>query len=283
MLMLLIIMIVVIAAELAYFMRRRKEKMKLKRSPKGEMLSEKAHNLILTNDSISSTLANQGIDTSNANGLLKEAKSYEARGDYSSAIERAEAAKLALLRAKREQEPASGTTAPADQPNPEVEAMDQEPAEPNFTEEEILDVSKLPKNYMQAKFMLNSAKDLIEKEGITSGGAYDYFQKAKEYFDSEDYSKALSFAIKAERILDSETVGLIGEDEPEEDESEEGEEEVIEVMVCPECDAEVSVEDAFCRSCGQKLEFDTSCPGCEAELEQDDQFCRKCGQKIEQA
>jgi ribosomal protein L40E len=281
MLMLLIIMIVVIAAELAYFMRRRKEKMKLKRSPKGEMLSEKAHNLILTNESISSTLAGQGIDTRNADDLLKEAKTFEARGDYSSAIERAEAAKLALLRAKREQTPVSRPTMQAAQPDSETDAINDEPQDTDFAEEEIVDISKLPKNYMQAKFLLSSAKDLIEKDGITSGDAYDYFQKAKERFDSEDYSKALSFAIKAERMLDSETVDLIGEDEPEDDASEEGDEEVVEVMVCPECDAEVSAEDAFCRSCGQKLEFDTSCPGCEADIEQDDKFCRKCGHQIE--
>ncbi len=281
MLMLLIIMAVVIAAELVYFIRRRKEKMKLKKSPKGEMLSEKAHNLILTNESISSTLANQGINTRNADDLLKEAKSFERRGDYSSAIERAEAAKLALLRAKREHAPASESTMPVAQPISDVETMNQEPTETDFTEEIDVDLSKLPKNYLQAKFMLNSAKDFIEKDGITSGEAYEYYEKAKERFDAEDYSKALSFSIKAERILDSETVGLIGEEEPEEAAPEEGEEEVIEVLVCPECDAEVSAEDAFCRSCGQKLEFDTTCPECETEIEQDDKFCRKCGQKIE--
>lgn len=279
MVMLMIIMIVVIAAELIYFLRKRREKMKFKKAPKGEMLSEKAHNLILTTESISSTLADQGINTRNADGLIREAKSFERRGDYTSAVERAEAAKLALLRAKREHAPIPETRRRAAQPISGVEMDNDEYEETEHTEEKDVDLSKLPKNYLQAKFILNSAKDLLEKEKVTSGEAYDYYQEAKKRFDAEDYSKALSLAIKAERILDSDTVDLIGEEELEDVES--PEEEVIEVIVCPECDKEVSTDDAFCRNCGQKLEFETNCPGCDAEIEHTDKFCRKCGHKIE--
>lgn len=242
--------------------------MRLKKAPKGESLSEKAHNHIATTESIMVTLTGHGVSTVQANSILSEAKRFEALGDFSSAIERAEAAKLALIRAKREHENA---TAPiAAKPVPEGEVMVQE----EVGEEEVVDLSKLPKNYMQAKFMLNSAKDLIESKNVSGGEAFDYYQKAKKHFDAEDYSKALSFAIKAERLLDSERVDLIGTEVPE------GEEETIEVMVCPGCDAEVSPDDAFCRNCGEKLEFDSTCPGCEADIEADDKFCRKCGQNL---
>jgi predicted amidophosphoribosyltransferase len=42
----------------------------------------------------------------------------------------------------------------------------------------------------------------------------------------------------------------------------------------------VNVNDAFCRGCGQKLEFLTNCPGCEADIEAHDKFCRKCGHDL---
>jgi hypothetical protein len=263
-------MMVVIIAELIYFIRRRRKRMKLRRGPKGEPLSDKAHNLIQTTESISTSLSNQGIRTAEANSLLAEARRFENMGDHTTAIERAEAAKLALIRAKREQD--IGPTAQPVQAKPGSGDMKEE----EEGEEDLVDLSKLPKNYMQAKFILNSARDLIEKDNIKSGEAYDFYQKAKGHFDAKDYSKALSLAIKAERLLDSETVGLIGEEEAEEHEKE-----VVEVQACPECDSEISADDAFCRSCGEKLEFISACPGCDGDIDSGDKFCRKCGHKLD--
>jgi ribosomal protein L40E len=267
-------MVVVILTELVYFIWRRKKKMRLRRAPKGETLADKAHNLILTTESISSSLAGQGVDTNPADSILQEAKRLEVRGDYSSAIERAEASKLALLRAKREhQTHKTPITSPAPQPSSQVEPEYQNEEEEG-PEENAVDLSKLPKNYMQAKFMLSTAKDLLDQNDIKDGEAFKHYQKAKKHFDAEDYSKALSFAIKSERLMDSETVGLIGEDEITEEVE-------IETATCPECDNEITSDDAFCRNCGEKLTFDTLCQGCEAELGPDDKFCRKCGQKLE--
>ena len=69
-----------------------------------ETVAERAHNLIITTESISRTLANQGINTLEADALLRQAKTEENNRDYSAAAERAEAAKLVLLRLKREQD-----------------------------------------------------------------------------------------------------------------------------------------------------------------------------------
>ncbi len=253
--------------------------MRLRRAPKGETLAEKAHNLILTTESISSSLAGQGVDTQTADSILQEAKRFEVGGDHSSAIERAEASKLALLRAKREHRThMPETSGPVRQPISQVEPEYQNEEEAEMPDTDAVDLSKLPKNYMQAKFMLSTAKDLIDKKDIKDGEAFKYYQKANEHFDAEDYSKALSFAIKSERLMDSETVDLIGE----EDITGEGEEVEIEIVTCPECDNEITSDDAFCRNCGEKLVFDTLCQGCEAEIGPDDKFCRKCGQKLEQ-
>ncbi|MCK5396948.1 MAG: hypothetical protein KAJ33_01695, partial [Thermoplasmata archaeon] len=104
-LLLLMIMGMVIAAELAYILLRRnlrKKEMFKRKSEPVETMADRAHNLILTTKSISRSLANQGIDTFEADSMLRKAKSDESAKDYGSAIERAEAAKLVLLMAKRE-------------------------------------------------------------------------------------------------------------------------------------------------------------------------------------
>lgn len=282
---LMMLMIIIVTIELIYILWRRRTKvaeMRLIRREKGESLAEKAHNMIITTESISATLANQGVGTFEANGILKEAKGFNSRGDYSSAIERAEAAKLALLRAKREGS-MSAVNEPraSDLPLTKDDSVDlrsrSEPEslpEPMHTENVGLD--KLPKNFMQAKFMLSTIRDQLKQKDIDDGEAHSLFQKAEGYFDNEEYSKALSTAIKAERLLDSETLDLIAEEEKKED----VEEVIVEDLVCPGCETEVTNDDAFCRKCGEKLEFQTVCPGCDADIAPGDQFCRKCGQDL---
>ena len=237
-----------------------------------EPLSDRAHNLILTTDSILSTLANQGVNTFEAGSLLREAKNSEASGDYGYAIERAETAKLALLRAKREHDLTGAQPAA---PETDAEFVDAEEDYAGIEEKGLVDLSKLPNNYMQAKFMLSSAKDLLDKKDVRKGKAYDLYKDAEDHFDREEYSKALTCAIKSERLLDSDTLDLIGEEERE------STEELVEIMACPDCEAEVTHDDKFCRKCGETLEFKNVCPGCEEEVSADDVFCRKCGQKLE--
>jgi len=133
-------------------------------------------------------------------------------------------------------------------------------------------LESLPTNYIQSKFMLNTTKDLIEKKGIKNGEAHDFYISAAKAYEQKDYTKALSLAITAERLLDSGTLTLIGEEKLPS-----GSEEVI--LVCPGCEAEVTEADAFCGKCGQNLTA-TGCPGCGAELNSSDRFCRKCGYKL---
>ena len=60
---------------------------------------------------------------------------------------------------------------------------------------------------------------------------------------------------------------------------------------CPNCDAAISTEDAFCSRCGQPLtpnineevELDQDvCPSCGFELQPDDAFCAQCGASVSQ-
>ncbi|MCK5309295.1 MAG: zinc ribbon domain-containing protein [Thermoplasmata archaeon] len=275
-LLLLTIMGMVLAAELAYILlrkKRRKKEMFKRKSEPVETMADRAHNLILTTESISRTLANQGVNTMEADSLLRKARSDESAKDYSSAIERGEAAKLVLLRAKRGQ--TSGN-----QDAPMTANADNRPMNQSIYDSvdvplskvqprEEKDLDSLPTNYVQAKFMLNTTKDLLDRKGISSGEAYDYYKKAKKFFDNEDYSSALSNAIKADRLAGSDTVGLIAEEKQESEEI---------IYVCPSCDSDIADDDVFCRECGENLE-DAGCPGCGEPIDTTDKFCRKCGYK----
>ena len=99
----LILMGVVLAIELAYIMlrKKRREKNMFRKKEPAETVAERAHNLIITTESISRTLSNQGINTYEADSILRQAKTEETSRDYSAAVERAEAAKIVLLRLKR--------------------------------------------------------------------------------------------------------------------------------------------------------------------------------------
>ncbi|MFO7619023.1 MAG: zinc ribbon domain-containing protein, partial [Thermoplasmata archaeon] len=104
---------------------------------------------------------------------------------------------------------------------------------------------------------------------------YNFYSDAVSHFKREDYTKALSLSIKAERLLDSGTLTLIAEEKHPR-----AGEEVVEVLVCPGCDSEIAEDDAFCRECGQNLAIAQECPGCGAEFTSADKFCRKCGHKL---
>jgi hypothetical protein len=276
--MLLIAMAISLTIELIYLLLRKKlkkEDVKMFRKPEQpvETLADKAHNTVLTAENISAALAKQGANTIEADSFIQNAKRKLAMKEYASAIEQADAAKLALLRVKRglESRPRESTE---QYPNPGARPMDRsvydQPPDKASGEERSLE--SLPANYVQSKFMLNTTRDLIEKKGIKNGEAYDFYISASKAYEQQDYTKALSLAIKAERLLDSGTLSLIGEEKaPAESE------EII--LVCPGCDAEVTEADVFCGKCGQNLAA-MECPGCGTELNSSDRFCRKCGYKL---
>jgi hypothetical protein len=276
-LLLLILMAVVLAMELTYILlkkKRRKKEMSLfrKETERPEPLADRAHNAILTTEGISSTLARQGVDTGEADALLHEARSNLSMRDFTGAIERAEAAKLVLLRLKREGA-RTGQASHADSGRrPMDESLFTQP-ETKLNEEKSLE--KLPANYLQAKFMLSTTKDALEKKGIRNGEAFDHYQTAAKAFEREDYTKALSYAIKAEKLVDSGSLTLIGEEKQAPVEGE-----ALEVWTCPSCESEVSEDDVFCRKCGQTLSRERECPGCGVETDSSDMFCRKCGYKL---
>jgi hypothetical protein len=298
-----VIMVVVVIFELWLLRRRRKTKTIRTFKPED---SDDSYNTITSTERIADIMRNQGVDTEEADDLLRQAKRAQARGEYEVAAARANAAKNSMMTSKRytastkvETKPTMDLTA-----LPEPETVDAVEDERPVEQEPVDKTPKLPENFMQAKFMLGTAKESIESArsaGRNTSEAVKALKDAAEQFKSEQYGKALSMALKAKKLAEGLPVTPLKTQEgvqPVTDLSTPAPESVAswkaevaaqggklehvsepETLTCPNCETSVTSDDAFCRKCGTKLEFAIICPGCGMELERDDAFCRKCGTK----
>ena len=296
---LMLVMFLVLVVELMYIRaKKRKSLGKL-----NESKSEEAFNVIHTTNRIISTMRARGVDVSEAEDFMREARQYQAQGSHEMAISRSERAKDVLKAAKarfdREQEDAGDASSHSSS----VESVTFKES----THDPLLPIPpgeavRKPDNYMQAKFLLGTVRDLLKKdENQDIPESQEMFGNAEQEFNSENYTRALSLALKAEKMLKVGNLDHIAEtpmphceDDMEEEIIEEEEYEhrhhqkhtVIEGIIetedveCDSCGAEAHMDDAFCRKCGNELDFIVVCPGCEVEVDSDDVFCRKCGERL---
>ncbi|MFH0816301.1 MAG: zinc ribbon domain-containing protein [Methanobacteriota archaeon] len=303
---LLVAMVVVILFELWLLRRRRRAKYSPRRYNFNSSDDfDEAHNAIASTEKISAILKAQGVDTGEADAALGEARRAHSRGDSGYAIARANAARVTLMSAKKysisAQTPLKPTQDLFTAPAPEAEAeQGYEPISQSPEEIPKGSMPKLPDNYLQSKFMLTTAEDSIRAAdgcGKDVSSARRMLAQAQSAFGRGDYGKALSLALKAKKLAEGLPSGpAAGESGPAvtdvgaptaenverwKDENPMAPSEPdAEEMVCPDCNGQVTQDDAFCRKCGAKLQFQLLCPGCGIELEKGDAFCRKCGAKL---
>ncbi len=304
MIVLLLVMFLVLAVELMYIRSKKRKSL----NKFNETRSEEAFNVIHTTNRIITTMRSLGVDVAEAETFMREARQYQAQGNHDMAISRSEMAKdvLKTAKARFDREQASGDDAPSGIHDHVEPVTFKQPVEDPLLPTPPSAAVKKPDNYLQSKFLLGTVRGLLKKEENQDiPGAREMFENAKAEFGNENYTKALSLALKAEKMLKVRNLGHIAETpiphsgddidgEAEEEVIEEEEFEhrhqrkhtVVEGIIetgdvdCDSCGAEVHIDDAFCRKCGDKLEFIIVCPGCEAEVESDDMFCRKCGERL---
>ena len=108
-------------------------------------------------------------------------------------------------------------------------------------------------------------------------------RKAKTEFESGNYAKALSLAVRARKSLSvaasSDTIPLRKAPEvAEELEDIAGSAEGAKVeMRCVSCNSMVLPDDMFCATCGAPSAGELTCPSCGQVAKSGDRFCRKCG------
>ncbi len=286
-----------------YFNRKRIDKIseKVEKEP-----PERTNNEILRVSGIIRMMKSQGHDTSEADAHLKSAERALKRGDEVEARTRAGKAKDVLMNLKKENK-TPGVVNILELPEP-MEGEDEE----KTLEAQLMET--VPENYMESKFAITNARNLIEciESSMDKEVAQKELDIAKRAFDDEEYQDAFVHACRARRLAGIEGIKLKEKDEEKDEEGEdegenappepsekehadESEERVTEAKEtlqeedaemegdenarhCQECGKKVLDEDKFCRNCGAKL--DQACSECGTVPEPGDKFCRNCGTKF---
>lgn len=263
---------------------------KSKASRKMSMRKDEAYNSILTCRSVINVLERQGSNVREARSLVDKAKAAMQRGEHETAIDLCEKAREELTLARSTPPGAARAT------KDDRTAMDPVAEEIISTprprpDEEVYSGSRLEvqggPNYLVAKFELSTAREELSKasgRGRDVSMASDTLKRAQAEFDSGNYQKALSLAVKAKKAVSpqgaEESIPLRTTQRAEAPSGEIDGEAGDVVDVCPSCGSEIDSDDAFCGSCGKRREKERVCPSCGRVASGSDRFCRKCGNRV---
>jgi ribosomal protein L40E len=218
-----------------------------------------------------------GIRSLKARELIRRAEMARASGDNRATLDNLANAKEVMLQEKKRHKEI-GDLAKL----PKTVAA---PAVPEETTKEKLQ-KELPKNYLQAKFMLGFAQKAIDAR-VSEGGevseATSLLAIAQKEFDGKDYDASLKHGVQARKAAEELIIEIkdtrsappavgttSGTVVPP------GVEISVTVLRCRSCGADLKIDDTFCRKCGVKVEL-AVCPSCGTKPAAGDAFCRKCG------
>jgi ribosomal protein L40E len=271
--------VLLIALAVAVFFEIRFIRSRRKKGPDTSGIDE-IYNQVITTRAISQTMKRKGNQTKDADMLIIEAEAAYDRGNYQAARSAIERAKEALAASKPmpagiEEEPQH----PIQEPKFERSGPDVPYIEPGY--EVPFQAVKLPKDFVESKFMISSLRDEAAKqktEGSDVSLAESNLDQAQQLFDQERYTESLKFAMKAKHALEepakqiprSPAVEKIPVEAPPQKN----------LGYCRNCNALVDESDTFCRRCGTKIEKIPRCPSCGSEVASGDVFCRKCGNQL---
>ncbi len=227
---------------------------------------DQAYNALITTRAIMSNMERSGVRSDQAKNLLRQAEEARAGGDHAAVIELAESARNVLIKEKQRQKQIGDMAKLSDTRQTKQE---QEPTTKEKLEKEV------PKNYIQAKFMLSVVQRTIEdsqgqERDVTE--AARFLALARKSFDEKDYDSSLKYGVQAKKMTEE----VIIEIKP-------GETTIPATLTveatpssCVSCGTPIKAGDTFCRKCGVKIEV-LDCPSCGTRPREGDTFCRKCG------
>ena len=260
-------------------------------------MGEDAYNQMQMLSSMVNMMSRRGYNTSPVENMIRKAREAYNNENYALCIEIVNNAKRLLTKIDKISEVTDKTTPTVEEEMKIIKRIEEgasaeEELPPRVKEFE----RKMPDNFLQSKFEIKVVEEKIlrKEEGEVKQAALLYLNKAKESFENKEYTDALRFAIKSNKILDTNEIPEGGistipspKSEPQEPiqspptMDEEAEEEIVEEELhCPNCGAVVKPSDKYCWNCGAKLVFIYKCPNCGAEVSSEDNYCRNCGYKL---
>ncbi len=326
----LIIVIVVLvgfSAGILFYLEKTKDKRVSKaRKNAGLNPEDEAYNKVKSTKSITNVMKRRGKNTTDAEMMIQRAEMALKSGNYSRASSLADEAKSKLEKvtdASRGNVEDVGRTVKRDDESKmkkaytmdEIEELEanQNSIEVETKSEELRKqkekIHNLPENYLESKFEIQQASDMLKKEGGDSE-AKELLEKAKISFDAENYTEALRLSLKCKKTIDEDKAGLIkvqkiGKKESISEETDgsqtsnemkketvikkidkekqvtdKTEEDRIYNPTCPKCGYLGEGGDKFCPKCGNEMIKSYTCPSCGNEVDEEDNFCPKCGQKL---
>jgi hypothetical protein len=266
-----IIVIIAIYFEMRFLRRKRMAKADT------ATISDEAYNAVITTKAIYSAMERSGIRNLKARELIRRAEMARASGDNRATLDNLANAKEVMLQEKKRHKEIG-----------DLAKLPKTVAAPAVAEETTKEKlqKELPKNYLQAKFMLGFAQKAID-ERVSEGGevseATSLLAMAQKEFDGKDYDSSLKHGVQARKAAEeliieikdtrsapSATVTTPGTVVPP------GVEISVSTLKCRSCGADLNMDDTFCRKCGVKVEL-AACPSCGTKPMAGDAFCRKCG------
>ena len=302
-----IVAIIVILFEVRTIQRKRLERL---RNGKRRTGREDAHNAISTTKNLIRVFSGRGVNTAKAESILIMARQHLDDRDFSGAKRYADAAKKALMEAKKEHD----ETALAEETESEEDAvaiadskesMEESPpiseeydvnipedaedsAALTYTGTKLL-TEKFPPNYLEARFTMTSAEEMIsdaEELGKDMGLARHFLERAAAHFDAGRLSEALACAVKSRKAVEGEEI-LVKQSEMDEITAIfDGEVlkmvRVYEVSGEPEAEGPSEPLPGGKNGVGNTVETGArkTCPKCGHPIEEGDKFCPNCGERI---
>ncbi len=316
----------VISLAAYYYLEKTKEK-RLRAVKREKKLSSKdeAYNRLKTAKRATELMQRRGKKVKQAKDKITKAEQALQKGDSSQAKKITNEVKEELSKAPtiQEDEDSSDKEFKKAYTVDELESLDKKSEESASERRKEMEKQKemlesLPDNYLESKFEIEVARDLLQEEPDEE--AERYFIKAEKCFEDEDYTEALRYSIKCKKTIKGEDAGLISgqdidkksgppkkmqekfpdllaEDDVgkssyvEEEKGSKGEDRAVlkadEVdktpkKECPGCGYRSKKDDTFCPKCGTELNSLIICGDCGSENESSDRFCRKCGSSLEE-
>lgn len=234
-------------------------------------IEDRAYNLLKSTESLNNIMKERGYDVASIESILDEARSEYSNKSYSKVIGLCSEARRLISRLNAE----NVEHAKSQQVSPQVEEEIKKVAEIKVEQKEVLSPTyelkkKFPENYLSAKFSINMVESKIGsvEDQNTKNAALQMLEIAKKDFMDQNYTEALKYSVKADKILENEKAPAAIDD--------------AEILRCPECGSIINENDKFCWNCGAKIVFQYLCPVCQKEVKPDDKFCRNCGAKLSQ-